>query len=76
MNEWINCRKKLPETGKDVLAYDGESMFVAWYICGEWSSFDTQFDSETPILAWMPLPKEPPTVKNIQIQKKIANLEK
>lgn len=55
---WIPVTEKLPDTTDGVLAYDGFDMFVAWNWCdGKWSSNDNYFDSNTPIVAWMPLPQ-------------------
>lgn len=61
MSEWIPVSERLPNPKKDVLAYDGTDMFVAWYFDNEmwqgWSSYNSQFDRYTPIIAWMPLPE-------------------
>lgn len=55
---WIPCSERLPETDDEVLAADGVDMFVAWYGYDRiWKSTDHNYDPETPILAWMPLPK-------------------
>ena len=60
-SDWFPVSKKLPETNDDVLVYDGVDMFVAWrwITCRnqEWDSSDGDFDRDTPIIAWMPLPE-------------------
>ena len=58
---WIPCSEKLPEASYDTLATDGVDMFVAWYshegMWQGWNSSDYNFERETPIIAWMPLPE-------------------
>ena len=56
--EWIPVSERLPKKIDDVLAYDGVDMFVAWHSSeGEWNSSDNNFEKDTPIIAWMPLPE-------------------
>lgn len=52
--KWISVDEKLPWDLRDVLAYDGADMFVAWYDNG-WHSNDDTFDRHYPIKAWIPI---------------------
>ena len=59
--EWIPCSERVPKTSDDVLACDGVDVFVAWYATKGawqgWNSHDKNYDKNTPIIAWMPLPE-------------------
>lgn len=56
---WIPCSERLPDTTDEVLVTDGVDMMVAWhdYTLVGWASFDSNFDTDVPIKAWMPLPQ-------------------
>lgn len=58
---WIPCAERLPEDYRDVLVCDGVDMFVGWCeldgLSKKWHSLDDNFDYDTPIIAWMPLPE-------------------
>ena len=54
--EWIPVSESLPEGIGDVLAWDSMDMFVARCIDGKWFSYDSLYEKEVPIVAWMPLP--------------------
>ena len=55
--KWIPVSERLPDTDDDVLVTDGVDMFVAWYKWQEWRSSDNNFEINTPVDAWMPLPE-------------------
>ena len=55
--KWIPVSERLPDTDDDALVTDGVDMFVAWYKWQEWRSSDNNFEINTPVDAWMPLPE-------------------
>lgn len=59
-NKWISVNEKLPEKSEKVLVDDGVDIFVAWYNehSKKWRSHDSNYDYDTPIIAWQPLPEE------------------
>lgn len=57
MSEWISVSEKLPEKCEDLLVYDGECMYVAYYYDGKWWSSDYHLSSDRPVKAWIPLPE-------------------
>ena len=57
-DRWIPVSERLPDNDDFVLVYDNLEMFVAWFSEEHgWCSFDGNFDENTPIIAWKPLPK-------------------
>ena len=59
--EWILVSDRLPENTEYVLATDGLDVFTAWHNSEKerfkgWHSFDDNFNTQYPILAWQPLP--------------------
>jgi len=63
-HDWIPVDESLPKDSSNVLATDGEDMFIAWRTDGKWRSNDTlYFEYTHPITAWMPLPELPCKVK-------------
>ena len=64
--KWIPVSERLPKDSVDVLATDGQLIFIAWYEDKDrtgWYSVDKFYNPYTPILAWMPLP-EPYTAES------------
>lgn len=55
--QWIPVSERLPEKGKDLLVYDGECVYVAYYYDGKWWSSDYHLSGDRPVKAWMPLPE-------------------
>ena len=55
--EWIPVSERLPEYDNDVLATDGENIYVAYYWNKYWNSNDDRCCLELPVKAWMPLPE-------------------
>lgn len=69
LHEWISVDEFLPERLKNVLATDGEDMFIAWRMNGKWCSDDSNYHEYThPITAWMSLPELPCKVKEPKIE--------
>jgi len=64
-HDWIPVDESLPpKDSGNVLATDGEDMFIAWRMNGKWCSDDSNYYEYThPITAWMPLPELPLKVK-------------
>lgn len=58
MSEWVSIDDKLPANGDYVLAFDGDSMCVAFVCDGEFNSWDDRV-SWSDITHWMPLPEQP-----------------
>jgi len=59
LREWISVDESLPKDSGNVLATDGEDMFIAWRMNGKWCSDDSNYYEYThPIIAWMPLPEK------------------
>jgi hypothetical protein len=56
-SNWIPVSERLPEYDNDVLATDGENIYVAYYWNKYWNSNDDRCCLELPVKAWMPLPK-------------------
>lgn len=57
--DWIQVDESLPKDSCNVLATDGEDMFIAWRMNGRWCSNDIiYFEYTHPITAWMPLPEK------------------
>lgn len=57
-NKWIPVSEgEYPEAYTEVLVYDNSDYFIAWWtgIRGHWDSYNSQFDINTPIVAWMPI---------------------
>lgn len=57
MSEWIPVSERLPERAEDLLVYDGECMYVAYYYDDKWWSSDYHLSGDRPVKAWMPLPE-------------------
>ena len=57
-DRWIPVSERLPDNDDFVLVCDNLEMFVAWFSEEHgWCSFDGNFDENTPIIAWKPLPE-------------------
>lgn len=54
-NGWIPCSKLLPEDGQEVLATDGEYVYLVEYD----GDLDAPFGDLDKIIAWQPLPPLP-----------------
>lgn len=58
-NGWIPCSKWLPEDGQEVLATDGEHVYLVEYD----GDLDAPFGDLDKIIAWQPLPPLPELYK-------------
>ena len=54
---WISVKERMPEDGKNVLAYEGGGFyFLDWCCDGEWV---VASESTAVVTHWMPLPEPP-----------------
>lgn len=68
---WIPVSEgEYPEAYTEVLVYDNSDYFIAWWtgIRGRWNSYNSNFDINTPIVAWMPIEpyKASPTGEEVE----------
>ena len=71
VGQWIPVSEGgYPEAYTEVLVYDSSDYFIAWWtgIRGRWDSYNSQFDINTPIVAWMPIKpyKASPTGEEVE----------
>jgi hypothetical protein len=58
-NTWVIAAKWSPMGPHEVLATDGECIFVAWNDHGQWLNRDTEEEIDSVITHWMELPELP-----------------
>ena len=58
-SQWADASKWSPMGPHEVLATDGEAIFVAWNDNGQWLNRDTEEEIDSVITHWMELPELP-----------------